>query len=87
MHSCLNQLHIFTVTKQSHIHYSLEVVLCLPFHGQNHVENILKHVILYVHDIKVMANEIGFLIRKLLENTSLYPIMGQIKTMKLLLLN
>jgi hypothetical protein len=32
-----------------------------------------------------MAEEIGFLIRKLLENTSLYPIVGQIKTRKLLL--
>jgi hypothetical protein len=33
-----------------------------------------------VHDIKVIAEEIGLLIRKLLENTSLYQIVGQIKT-------
>jgi hypothetical protein len=32
-----------------------------------------------------MAEEIGFPIRKLLENTSLYPIMGKTKTSKLLL--
>jgi len=29
-----------------------------------------------VHDVKVMAEEIGLPIRKLLKDTSLYPIMG-----------
>jgi hypothetical protein len=38
-----------------------------------------------MHDIKVMAEEIGLPIRKLLKDTSLYPIMGQTKTRKLLL--
>jgi hypothetical protein len=33
-----------------------------------------------VLDIKVMIEEIGLPIRKLLENTSLYPIVGQPKT-------
>jgi len=39
----------------------------------------------YVHDIKVMAKEIGLLTRKFLENASLYPVVGQTKTKKLLL--
>jgi hypothetical protein len=38
-----------------------------------------------VHDVKVIAKEIGLPIKKLLENTSLYLIVGQIKTRKLLL--
>jgi len=38
-----------------------------------------------VHDVKVMAEEIGLPIRKLPKNTSLYPIMGKTKTRKLLL--
>jgi len=38
-----------------------------------------------VHDVKVMAEEIGLPIRKLSKDTSLYPIMGQTKTRKLLL--
>jgi len=49
------------------------------------VENVLKHILFYVHDVKVMAKEIGLPIRKLPENTSLYPVMGQTKTRKLLL--
>jgi hypothetical protein len=51
----------------------------------NGVENILKHVLFYVHDVKVMAEEIGLPIRKLPKDTSLYLIMGQTKTRKLLL--
>jgi hypothetical protein len=51
----------------------------------NGVANILKHVLFYVHDVKVMAEEIGLPIRKLPKNISLYPIMGQTKTRKLLL--
>jgi len=38
-----------------------------------------------VHDVKVMIEEIDFPIRKLSENTSLYPIIGQTKTIELLL--
>jgi hypothetical protein len=38
-----------------------------------------------VHDIKVIAEEIGLPIRKLPKDTSLYLIVGQTKTMKLLL--
>jgi hypothetical protein len=38
-----------------------------------------------VFDIKVMAKEIGLPIKNLLKNTSLYPIVGQTKTRKLLL--
>jgi hypothetical protein len=38
-----------------------------------------------VLDIKVRAEEIDLPIRKLSKNTSLYPIMGQTKTIKLLL--
>ena len=57
----------------------------IPLHVHNHVENILKHVLFYVHDINVMVEEIGLSIRKLLKKTSLYPIMGQTKIMKLLL--
>ena len=73
------------MTKQSYIHFSLDVVLCLPLHVHNYVENVLKHVLFYMHDIKVMAEEIGLLIRKLLEYTLIYLTVGQIKTRKLLL--
>jgi hypothetical protein len=73
------------VTKQRYIHSSFDVVLCLPFHIHNCVESILKHVLFNVHDIKIMMEEIGLSIRKLPENTSLYPIIGQTKTIKLLL--
>jgi hypothetical protein len=38
-----------------------------------------------MHDVKVMAKQIGLPIRKLPKDTSLYPIIGQTKTMKLLL--
>jgi hypothetical protein len=38
-----------------------------------------------VHDVKVMAEEISLPIRKLPENTSLYLVVGQTKTRKLLL--
>jgi hypothetical protein len=37
-----------------------------------------------MYDIKVMTEEIGLPIRKLPKDTSLYPIMGQTKTRKLL---
>jgi hypothetical protein len=40
-----------------------------------------------MYDVKVMAEEIGLPIRKLLNNTSLYPIVGQTKTRKLVLTN
>jgi hypothetical protein len=68
------------MTKQRYIHFNLDVVLYLPFHVHDRVENALKHVLFYVLDIKVMIEEIGLPIRKLLENTSLYPIVGQPKT-------
>jgi len=74
------------VTKQIYIYFSLDVVLCLPFHVHNYVENIFKHDLFNVHDIKVMVEEIGLPIKKLLENTSLYTIVSQIKTKKLLLI-
>jgi len=38
-----------------------------------------------MHDVKVMAEQIGLPIRKLPKYTSLYPIMDQTKTRKLLL--
>jgi hypothetical protein len=68
------------MTKQHYIHFNLDVVLYLPLHVHDRVENALKHVLFYVLDIKVMIEEIGLPIRKLLENTSLYPIVGQPKT-------
>jgi hypothetical protein len=37
-----------------------------------------------MHDVKVIAEEIGLPIRKLPENTSLYLVVGQTKTRKLL---
>jgi len=64
---------------------SLDVVLCLPIHVHNYVENILKHVLFYVHNIKVMVKEIGLPIRKLIENILFNSIVGQTKTMKFLL--
>jgi hypothetical protein len=53
--------------------------------NNNDVENILKHVLFNVHDVKVMTEKIGLPIRKLSIDTSLYPIMGQTKTRKLML--
>ena len=73
------------MTKQCYIHYGLDVVLCLPLHVYDRVENILKHVLFYIHDVKVMVEEIGVSIKKLLENILFYPILGQTKTRKLLL--
>jgi hypothetical protein len=64
---------------------SLEYVLCLLIHVHNHIENVLKHVLLYVHNIKVMVEEIGLPITKLPKNTLLNLIVGQTKTRKLLL--
>jgi len=74
------------MTKQCYIHFRLDVVLSLPLHVHDRVENVLKHVLFYVHDVKVMMEEIGLSIRKLPENTLLYPVVGQIKTRKLLLI-
>ena len=63
------------------IQSSLDVVLCLPLHIHDGVENVLFDV----HDVKVMTEQIGLPIRKLPKDTSLYPIMDQTKTRKLLL--
>jgi hypothetical protein len=73
------------VTKQRYILFSLDIVLCLLLHVHDHVESVLKHVLFYVHEVKVMAEKIGLPIRKLLENTLLYLVVGQTKTKKLLL--
>jgi hypothetical protein len=73
------------VTKQSYIHSSLDIVLCFHLHVHNHVENVLKNILFYVHDVKVMAEKISLPIRKLLENTLFYLIIGQTKTRKLFL--
>jgi len=64
-----HKLHIFTVTEQSYIQFSLDVILYLPLHIHDGVENFLKHVLFYVHDIKVMAEEIGLPIKKLSKDT------------------
>jgi len=77
---------MFTMTKQCYIHSRLDVVLCLPFHVHDRVENVLKHVFFYVHDVKVMVEEIGLSIRKLPKNTSIYLVVGQTKIKKLLLI-
>jgi len=73
------------VTEQSYIQSSLDVVLCLPLHIHDGVENVLKHVVFYVHDVKVIVEKIGLLIKKLPKDTSLYLIVGQTKTRNLLL--
>ena len=75
----------FTVTEQHYIQSSLDVVLCLPLHIHDGVENVLKHVLFNMHDVKVMAEKISLPIRKLLKDTLLYPIMSQTKTRKILL--
>jgi hypothetical protein len=64
------------MTKKSYINSSLNVVLYLPLHIHNHVENVLKHVLFYTHNIKVMTEEIDLPIRKLTKNTSLKPIIS-----------
>jgi hypothetical protein len=65
------------VTKQSYIHSSFDVVICLPLHVHNRVDNVLKYILVYVHNIKVMEEKIDLPIKKLLENTSINPIVGQ----------
>ena len=55
---------------------SNNVVLCLPLHIHDGVENVLKYVLFYVHDVKVMTEEIGLPIRKLPKDTLIYPIVG-----------
>jgi len=72
------------MTKHCYIHASLDIVIRFLLHIYNRVENVIKHVLLYMHDIKVTMEEIDLPIRKLLENTSLYPIVGQTRTRKLL---
>ena len=56
-----------------------------PLHIHDGIENVLKHVLFYVHDVKVMAEKIGLPIRKLPKDTLLYPIMDETKNRKLLL--
>jgi hypothetical protein len=50
---------------------SFIVVICLPLHVHNHVENVLKYVLFYVHNSKVIVEKIGLSIRKFSQNTSL----------------
>jgi hypothetical protein len=64
---------------------TVSVVLCLPLHVHNYVENVIKYVLFYRHDIKVMTEKIDLSIKKLSENTLFYLIIGQTKTRKLLL--
>jgi len=65
------------MTKQHYIHSCLDIVHCLPLHVHDRVESVLEHVFFpYMYDVKVMMEEIGLLIRKLPQNTSLYPIMS-----------
>jgi len=64
------------VIKQSYSHSSRDVVLCLLLYVYNRVENVLKNILFYVHDVKVMAEEIGLQIRKLPENNFALPIVG-----------
>jgi len=73
--------------KTKYIHSNLHVVLCLSFHIHNCVKNISKHIFFIVHDIKVMTEEIGLPIKKLSENTSLYPIINELKPEKFCLLD
>jgi hypothetical protein len=63
----------------------VSVIFCLPLHVHNYVENVIKYVLFYMHDIKVMAEKIDLSIKKLSENTLFYLIIGQTKTRKLLL--
>jgi hypothetical protein len=74
------------VTKLRYIHSGLDVGFCLPLHVHDRVENVLQHVLFYASDVKIMVEEIGLPIRKLSKNIPLYPIMGQTKTRKLLLI-
>jgi len=80
----INQLHILTVRKQRHVHFSFHIVLCLTFHVHHRVKNIFKHIVFYMHDIQIMMEDISFPIRKLPKNSSFYLIVGHIKTRKLL---
>jgi len=73
------------MTKQSYIYYSFHVVLYFLFYIHHRIKNVFKHVLFNMHDIKIMAEEISLLIRKLSKNTLFYQIMGHTKTRKLLL--
>jgi hypothetical protein len=78
-------IYIYHNDRQCYIHYIFNVVICLPFHIYEGVENILKHVLFYMYDAKVMAEKIDLPIRKLPQNNLLYLVVGQTKTRKLLL--
>jgi len=64
---------------------TVSIVLCLPLHVHNCVENVIKYVLFYMYDIKVMVEKIDLSIKKLLENILFYLIVGQTKIRKLLL--
>jgi len=64
------------VTKQIYVYSGFDVALCFSFHFHNHVKNVFKNVFYNVYDINVMMEKIGLLIRKIIENTLLYPIMS-----------
>lgn len=78
------QTSYFYNNKTKLYHSCFDVVLGVSIHVHNCVENALKHVLFYLHDIKVMEDKIGFPMRNLLENTLLYAIMGPNKTKNLL---
>ena len=81
----INKPHILTVPKQKYIHYSLYVFICLAFHIHHRVNNVFIHILFDMYDIQIKTEEISFLVRKLLKNTSFNPIIGHTKIIKFLL--
>jgi len=78
----IKQLYVVIVLKQSYIDSSIYIVLF--FYIYDHVKNIFKHILLDMHDIQIITDEISLPIRKLLKNTLFYPIIVHTKTRKVL---
>ena len=56
----INQLYLFTVTKEMHIHSSFHVVLCLPFHVHHHGKTISNMFFFICITSKLWKKKISF---------------------------
>ena len=66
-------MQFWTYTKFTQIVSSLDVILCFTWHTQQSVENVIKNILLYVHNIQIMSNHVSFPIWKIPEYAPLLP--------------
>ena len=67
------------------IRLDLGVVFCLALDIHNSVENIIEDILLNVHDVKVMMDQIGKSVQKFSEDAALHPVMSSTKSPRFLL--